>query len=240
MRPPEHSIGELFELKLRPLDGKPIWLRRGTSDTDVLVETFVHRYHRPRPMPTTDVATIWDLGSNTGLTMVDLALRFPRAQILGVELDAANAELARMNLRPWSDRCEVIQAAVWIEDGGVRYRRWPGSEHGSTVVAAAMWDSPTPDAEAGSLTLNRLLDRDDRRLIDYVKMDIEGAERFVLHDNTAWSSSVRLISVEVHPPYTIEQCASALTRLGFRAAVQRRWPPCVIGRNRAALTTSAL
>ncbi|MGH2876326.1 MAG: FkbM family methyltransferase, partial [Solirubrobacteraceae bacterium] len=54
--------------------------------------------------------------------------------------------------------------------------------------------------------------------VDFVKMDIEGAEREVLRQETAWASKVRSIGVEVHPPYTVEQCEHDLRDLGFRTA----------------------
>jgi len=51
--------------------------------------------------------------------------------------------------------------------------------------------------------------------VDFIKMDIEGAEREVLSKNTGWASAVRSIQVEVHDPYTVEQCERDLRELGF-------------------------
>lgn len=229
------STDKLLELKLRGLRGQSVWIRAGTSDPQVLFDVFVNLYHRPPPIPPGEVSRVWDLGSNIGLTMIDFALLFPHAEILGVELDASNADLGRRNLAPWSNRCRIIEAAVWPSEAGVLYRRWPGSEYGSAVVHVAQWDSPLADLQARSVSLNSLLSaHGGERLVDYVKMDIEGAERFVLQKNTEWADSVGCISVEPHTPYTLQECVRDLENLGFRATVTRERPPCVVGRRSTA------
>lgn len=51
---------------------------------------------------------IVDLGANLGITVADNARRYPEAQIIAVELDPENAELARRNTAPWADRVELL------------------------------------------------------------------------------------------------------------------------------------
>lgn len=214
--------GAAVGIELRPLGGRTVWIRPGTSDADVVWDTFVGRYHLPpRDLPGRPVALIWDLGSNIGLTMADLAVRFPRARILGVELEPANAALARANIAPWQDRCELLEAAVWTHDGTIAFDGAAGEEHGFRVAEAG----PRSAAAIGLDTL-RARGADGP---DYVKMDIEGAERDVLRTATAWSADVGMIKVEVHDPYTVEDCAADLARLGFGAAVDRRHWACVAG-----------
>ena len=62
-----------------------------------------------------------------------------------------------------------------------------------------------------------------------MKMDIEGAERRVLRENTEWAASVHAIKVELHPPYSVSDCSADLQKLGFKTAVDRKHPACVIG-----------
>jgi FkbM family methyltransferase len=209
-------------IELRPLGGRTVWIRPGTSDADVVWDTFVGRYHLPpRDRPGRPVSLIWDLGSNIGLTMADLAVRFPRARILGVELEPANAALARRNIEPWSDRCELLEAAVWTHDGTIAFDGTAGEEHGFRVSEAG-----ARGAAAIALGTLRARSADGP---DYVKMDIEGAERDVLGTATGWAADVRTFKVEVHDPYTVQDCAEQLERLGFGAAVDRRHWACVAG-----------
>src|SRR5450755_3993834 len=75
-------------VKLRSLNGERVMLRPFTTDYDVMLETFLGRFHVE---PVKHVPqTIFDLGANIGLTMAHYAVLYPHAQILGVELDADN------------------------------------------------------------------------------------------------------------------------------------------------------
>ena len=105
---------ETGSVSVRQLGGARILIRPGTRDPACAHYTFVDQFHVPPgnfSLPPNPV--IWDLGANIGLTMAHLAFRFPCARIWGIELDAANAELARQNVRPWTDRCTVLTGAVW-------------------------------------------------------------------------------------------------------------------------------
>jgi FkbM family methyltransferase len=206
------------ELRLRPLGGASVWVRPNASDTIVIWDTFVRRFEDPpeRISP----GTILDLGANIGITTAYLATRYPEAQIVAVELDSANASLCRRNVASWADRCAVVEAAVWHEDGRLSYA--PGAV-GREYDAAV---SPEGSEQADAISLNTLVGGDG---IDYVKMDIEGAEENVLRTNTEWADRVRSIKVEVHNQYTLQDCLADLIRLGFRAHTGDRHAASVVG-----------
>lgn len=211
-----------MRVRLRPLGGAPVVLRRGTSDAQVVWDVFVGHYHLPvHPLQPSEAPLIVDLGANIGLTMADFAVRHPRAQVVGVELDPANAVLCQVNVAPWAERCQLVTAAVWHEDGSVPFSTAPGDEWGSKIS-----QSPSPGTgTARAISLGTLLDEvAGDRPVDYLKMDIEGAEREVLTIGTEWASRVRLISVELHEPYTVQAALDDLTKLGFEAAADpRHW-----------------
>ena len=219
-RPQAVSNGRAVHARLRPLGGEPVVLRCGTSDPQVVWDTFVGGYHLPlRPLSESGNPLIVDLGANVGLTMAHFAVLYPGARIVGVELDAANAELCRTNTAPWARRCTVVQAAVWPEDGEIHYSHHAGDEWGFRVERSAV----AGHAVARSMSLQTLFDEQaGDRPVDYLKMDIEGAEREVLRSHTGWAAQVRQIGVEIHAPYTVRECLADLTALGFRAEVDRR------------------
>lgn len=224
------SEGETeVELRIGRLAGRPVWVREGTADVDTLWDVFVHGYHLPPArVQRRGMHLVWDLGANIGLTMADMALRWPEARVVGVELDAANAALARRNLEPWDDRCELIEAAVWPADGETWYHRWPGA------TSAYYAHEPTPGEEpqgpvVPTLSLDTLLERCGGGPVAFVKMDVEGAERDLLRENTGWATRVGCIKVEVHGDYAPDDCVADLERLGFDARRDRRHEAAVVG-----------
>ena len=238
-RATEHtSEGETeVELHIAQLSGRPVWVREGTADVDTVWDVFIHHYHRPPArVQRRGIELVWDLGANIGLTMADMAVEFPDARVVGVELDAANAALARRNFEPWDDRAELIEAAAWPEDGETWYHRWPGGTSGYYAHEPSPGHEPQGPV-VPTLSLDTLLERTGGP-VSYVKMDVEGAERELLSRNTGWAAEVGCIKVEVHGDYTVDDCARDLERLGFKARRDRRHGAAVVGVRSRPATTS--
>lgn len=206
-------LGDPEPVNLTALDGAPVLIRPGSSDTDVLIGAFDGRYHLPaRGLDSPDL--IWDLGTNIGLTIRQMASEFPAARFVGVELDGANRELAERNLAALGDRVELIEGAVWTDPGTITY----GTPDGGSEDAFRVSESGGGTATA--VPLDELHERFG--VPGYVKMDIEGAEREVLAANTAWAADVAALGVEYHPPYGEPECRAALEALGFTDFERRR------------------
>jgi FkbM family methyltransferase len=213
--------------RVRQLGGQGIVIRPHTSDRVVLRTTFMGSSQSHVP-PVGDPRLVWDLGSNIGTTIAHMAVANPDVRVIGVELDPDNHALAVRNVQPWRDRVEVIHAAAWTHDGEVAFRRRPGYEAGVKIA--------DDGARAPALSLNSLLARTGPP--DYVKMDVEGAERRLLRENTEWARRVGSMKVEVHGSYTAAECADDLRALGFHAPATVRvswWP-----RNRGRPVVSAV
>jgi FkbM family methyltransferase len=228
-------------VRLRPLHGAQVLLRPSTSDVAVVEATFADRYHLPpADAPLSAEPRILDLGSNIGLTVAHFAVLYPTAQILGVEMDADNAKLALHNTEPWRDRCQIINAAAWHCDGEVRYRGTAGDEVGFQIVEGA--DTTIGD-RARAISMDTLIAElaGGSAPIDYVKVDIEGAEEQVLRTNTSWTERVHSIKVELHDlhepdAYGFDACRADLEALGFRTRVDDRHCATVIGVRPVGLT----
>jgi FkbM family methyltransferase len=204
-------------VRLRPLHGHSVELRVLAADVRTVLDVFLDREHLPPRLPRPP-RLILDLGANIGLTIAHFATLYPDARIIGAELDPANAELAQANTRPWADRCHVVAAAVWIEDGAVRYIEKHGRE-----VSHAIASGPEATATAAAISIDSLINQavGESGGVDYVKMDIEGAEVEVLRNGASWANRVRAIKVEIHPPYTLDDCLTDLERLGFVVHTER-------------------
>jgi FkbM family methyltransferase len=210
-------------LRLKELDGRAVFCRPGTSDPWVLWDTFYYKYQLP-PVEIPANGSIVDLGANVGYTAAHLASCYKTARILAVEMDEANAQIAAQNLASFGPRCELIRAAIWSEDGWVSYG---GNEEQGFRISVG-----TPPVGSARLSPAKSLDRlfDEFRLtsVDYVKMDIEGAEAAVLGSSLAWTRRVRAMKIELHKPATIAECSRILTREGFDCRKDRCHPHCLV------------
>ena len=214
----------LVALRITDLNGETVWCRSGLADLGVVYDTFAGRYHLP-PGEARPVRTILDLGANIGLTAAHLATLFPEARILAVELDRDNCELARRNTACFGARVEVLHGAVWSESGEVRYG-------GLRESGYAIGETGGRERRAPAFTVEQLIERLGAEEVDYVKMDIEGAEREVLAAGAAWLGRVRTIKVEVHPDkasflYRVGDCIEELRRRGFACRPEARHHACV-------------
>jgi FkbM family methyltransferase len=216
------------DLRLRPLGGRAVAIRPSTSDIDTVWGAFARRYHLP-PAEVGEPRLILDLGANIGLTMADFAVRYPRARVVGVELDDVNADLARRNVGSWADRCAVVNAAVWPVDGEAWYFPWAGG----TATYRAVGGAPEGATRVPAISLASLVREHARdRPVDYMKVDVEGGERELLQDGSGWASHVRAIKVELHESYPRDACEADLKRLGFETRVDPQHRACVEGLRR--------
>jgi FkbM family methyltransferase len=204
---------EPVDVHVREAGVSPLRIRPHTSDAAVLWDTFHEKFHLP-PCPLRPCATILDLGANVGYTAMHFAHLYPTATIIAVELDRANFEAARRNLRTVSG-CRLLNAAVWSEDGIVAY----DSSDPEWAFHVSAGDPGPRGAFAPAKTVSTLIAEHDLSWIDYVKMDIEGAEWPVLSADAEWLGIVGAMKVELHPKFnadaTFENCARVLRARGF-------------------------
>lgn len=209
----QHRPGQTT-VRLRPLDGAPFVIRTDGSDVHVIRDTFVGRYHRPAAPVRPDARLILDLGANIGTTAADFACRYPQADIVAVELDHETAELCRRNCRAWGRRIDVVEGAVWPDSGEIRYaleegQHWSASVTQEGELSARAWS--IDDLLAGR-----------SEVVDYLKVDIEGAERGVIKKPGKWVERVRVMHIEIHDGYSVDECIADLERVGFSAVQDHR------------------
>jgi len=216
-------------LRLRSLGGRSV-LCRPSRDVWTLKYTFLEPFHLP-PTALPDDATILDLGSNVGYTVAHFAHLYPRARVIGVEMDARNFELATANVAPWADRVRLLQAAVWSSDGTVSYAgAYDDAYHVTTDGASAR--------QVRAIRIDTILRECDVERVDYLKMDIEGAEAVVLSEPMPWLERVQSLKIEVHPPAEMATLRSRLEEHGFRTWLDDQHAHCICAVREAARSSS--
>ena len=222
-RSPNASRPAALALRARALGGQRVYCRPATTDFCVFNETFSGRYHVPPA--DLQIRTILDLGSNIGLTMAHYARLYPEARILGVEMDQGNADVCRTNIAPYVPRCEVLVGAAWKENGEIAYGG--DAEWGFRVIP----ESCRSAHRARAFSIPSLIDHLGVQRVDFVKMDIEGAELDVLADAWKWGDRIGCLKVEVHPPYTLAACMRDLEAAGMRCEALQNHFGCILARH---------
>lgn len=173
----------------------PIHIRLGTTDLLVLEELSRHaEYEAVRAFLLDDVAVVLDLGANIGLSASLWASWYPSARIVAVEPDRGNAELCRKNLAAARARYSLVNAFVGAENG------LAGIDRSLGEWAYKMTEPRNTEDAVRVLSMATLLDRyvGQDTIIDYAKIDIEGAEAAILKQLDQWLPRCRTVLIELH------------------------------------------
>jgi FkbM family methyltransferase len=212
------ATGGATPVRLRALRPATTFVRPRTSDSSVVAESLIGGYCLPpEEIAGEPLERIVELGSNIGLGLATLAARYPEARLLGVEADAENHALAVHNVAAWTERCEVVHAAVWEREERLVVERDGNHASGYTVRPAL----PDEDGTVDGVTVEALLGRLGDAAIDYLYLDIEGAHHQILTSGAEWLERVRAIKVSAHidTPYDEDDCAVDLRAAGFQTRV---------------------
>ena len=208
---------ERYSVRIRQNGGKPVELRPHSSDCSCLLGVFYEQYHLP-PGQLPEEALILDLGCNAGYTAAHFASLYPRATVVGLEMDAANHRLATDNTRAFPN-CRIRNQAVAVTDDVIYYT--PDADEVAYRIDANRDYEPGKDIEVDAVSMKTLCADFPGRKIDYVKMDIEGEEDRIFADEAAdypWLEQVQTMNIEVHSgESSIGKIISILEKCGFKA-----------------------
>lgn len=193
----------------KKLKGFGIELRAGSSDVGVLADLLAFERYLPEEF-NSQPQFILDLGANIGCSTAHFASLFPEARILGVELEKNNYELALQNTSFYGNRITLILGGVWSSAGRAFFS-------GINNDAFSICQNTHNGREAPTFTVDELIDGIGFPRLDYVKMDIEGAEQEVLLNcEPKWLKKVLHISVEIHKAGIKPKISQRLATYGFR------------------------
>lgn len=159
---------------------------------------------------------IVDCGANVGLSVFYFKQRFPNAHIVAFEPDPNIFQALQQNVETFGFQdVDLNDKVVWSEETTVQFHLEGGS---SSRIAT---DSDTKAVQTlETVSLRAYLDRP----VDFLKIDIEGAEFDVLQSCHDLLGQVQNIFVEYHSVVGSEQKLGALLQLlsdaGFRYYIQ--------------------
>lgn len=189
----------------------PLYCRPGTTDAAVLWDTFGEGFHLPlSDLPRDPI--IVDLGANVGYTGVDYVSHYPNARVIVVEMDKDNFAVAKLNLMPYSNQCTIIHGAAWIEDGQITYK---GTQEWAYRVTQSNINHNASSNTSPSFTIPSIMNICNIQHIDFLKIDIEGAEQVLFQHDLKWLQSVNNIVIEIHDSGTNILYREKLSEKGF-------------------------
>ncbi|PHQ28656.1 hypothetical protein CJ305_14200 [Leeuwenhoekiella nanhaiensis] len=184
----------------------PIFIRnRPSSDYDVLRQViFEGEYEMACSalelnFKTFETVRIVDAGANIGLTSRFFTARFPNSLIYALEPEPENFKMLLKNISGL-DTIKPLQNALSAERG----KRFA---IGKSMRDGADWARTTQESANGTImgiTLEELL-TENGGFFDILKIDIEGAERFIF-DNQAsqdFLDKTRVLVIEIHDEFNI-------------------------------------
>ena len=152
-----------------------------------LFEEEIYRFTADSPAP-----LIIDCGANIGLSVVYFKSLYPQSTIVAYEPDEANIALLNKNIEANNfDKVTIKKEAVWTKNEKL-YFKSIGSQ-GSQISTEGLQQEHT--VEVNAIRLSEVL---QSQPVDFLKIDIEGAEYDVMKDCANSLSTVKNIFVEYH------------------------------------------
>jgi FkbM family methyltransferase len=191
-------------------DGKPFRIADTGSFVGAYQEIFFDRVYEFAP--TTDRPLILDGGANVGLATTFFKYNYPNSQIISFEPDPFIFKMLDQNVASCGLKdVRLVNAALWISNTSLSFV----CEGGASGHIATSEESVSTVPIAATRLKSWLHDK-----VDFLKLDIEGAEPKVLEDCREELTNVENLFVEYHSPANSEQrlarILEILSAAGFR------------------------
>lgn len=157
---------------------------------------------------------IIDCGASFGLSIVYFKENFPDAKIIAFEADQNIFESLSANIAAFNYKdVQLVNKAVWISEDETLTFANEGSLSGHLVSG--------PHEESGFQSVKTTrLKKYLQTKIDFLKVDIEGAENTVIYDIAEDLHNVETLFIEYHSSLDEKQCLgdilSIVSKAGFR------------------------
>jgi FkbM family methyltransferase len=196
------------KLRQHTLFGKTFYFFSATEFLHGIKEIFleqIYKQHLPQQ------PYIIDCGANIGLSVIYMKQLYPDAEILAFEPDEKNFELLSKNIASFQyNNVNIRKEAVWVDNTNLHF-----SNAGSMSSKIETQDTSNT-YQVKAVRLKDFL----TRKVDFLKMDIEGAEYQVLCDLGDALAHVNNLFVEYHGTFSQTEELSRLfmlfTEKGFQ------------------------
>ncbi|MCF7848803.1 MAG: FkbM family methyltransferase [Kiritimatiellales bacterium] len=203
--------GSLLVRAKTPFASHPLAFRLHTSDVPIAVQVFLRREYEFQPKK--DIHTVVDAGANTGFSALFFAERFVDAEIFALEPERSNYALLCENTA-LCNKIRPVPYALWNREISLELVDWYGKCGFRTKPPEQEMERRVCGSVQG-ITIPSLMAKYGVEQIDFLKMDIEGAERTVLSGNPGWLDHVGILAVELHD-WLDPECSAVFQEVASR------------------------
>lgn len=197
------------------LHGRPVTVPDACTYLAGVKEIFrkgIYEFSASSPNP-----LILDCGANIGLSVIYFKRLHPDSRVIAFEPDPAIFQALVKNVDSFDLRnVELHQAAVWTESGSVPFVQEGGFS--GRVQPQSLQTVSVPSIRLRDQLANP---------VDFLKVDIEGAEFDVILDCADRLSNVDRMFIEYHSeaskPQRLDELLSVIRQAGFRYQIQEAY-----------------
>lgn len=200
-------------IKQIELDGMTIHYKRPYELLHTYKEIFgrdIYNFKADREIP-----LVIDCGSNIGISVLYFHSIHPKAEIIAFEPDENNFELLNKNINAATiQHCQPHQAAIWTHNGTISFD--------ATESEASHISENKDGKQVKCVRLADILAQHEH--VDFLKIDIEGAEYEVMKDCAKLLSHVQNMFLEYHgktnETYKLNELLQIVRENGFSVYIQ--------------------
>lgn len=192
-----------FKMNAKRFD---VQMRTYSGDISIFYELFWKKMYALPHKLIQSPEIIIDLGAHLGFTSIFYALEYENAKIYSLEASKENFRLLKKNTEKFA-QISVLNRAINFEDGEVLF------EEGGLSYNTRISDKGDV---IQAISIPTLMKNHKIHKIDLLKIDIEGAEKELLHQNNDWLEKVENIVIELHEPYDLQALKKDLEPFGFK------------------------
>lgn len=183
-----------------------LYIRRGTTDCHIFNQIFRHREYFPvlglleRAGVEKDV-TIVDAGANIGCSPIWWTTVWPHAQVIAIEAELENylKMIHNVHLNRLEGQITPLHRALWPKERDLSINR--DFRDGREYSFAVRPEISPSDVTVKGITMENIRELTGWNEISLLKMDIEGAEGYLLEDLEIAAEvlkNVKVLAVEIH------------------------------------------
>jgi len=192
--------------------------RYPSSDLGIMNQVFGNKEYGPvlELFNTEESLRIVDAGANVGFSSLFFKTAFPNSKILCLEIDDANFLLLQRNIsQNGFQNITTLKEALWKSNAFLEIKR---DFRDKSECSYYVEESSSNTSLTGHSLLHYLSIMNWQK-IDLLKIDIEGAERYLFETNTLADQildNTRVLVIEIHDEFDVRKTIEEhLTRHGF-------------------------